>query len=82
MNYKEAGVDIEEGYRAVSKYRELAESTAHGAVLNGIGSFAGMFSLKEFIAAGEGMEEPVLLAGTDGVGTKLDIAFKIKSTIP
>jgi phosphoribosylformylglycinamidine cyclo-ligase len=78
MDYKQAGVDIAEGYRAVGKYRELAAATAHGAVLNGIGSFAGMFSLKDFIRAGAGMEEPVLVSGTDGVGTKLDIAFRLK----
>jgi len=75
MNYKEAGVNIEEGYRAVEKYREMAASTATGAVLNGIGSFAGMLSLKDFSAE---MDEPVLVSGTDGVGTKLDIAFKLK----
>jgi len=75
MNYKQAGVDIEEGYRAVEKYREFSAKTACAAVLNGIGSFAGMYSLKEFFA---GMEEPVLLTGTDGVGTKLNIAFKMK----
>jgi len=75
MDYKEAGVNIKEGYRAVGKYREMAASTATGAVLNGIGSFAGMFSLKDF---SEEMDEPVLLSGTDGVGTKLDIAFKMK----
>ena len=77
MDYKQAGVDIEEGYRAVSKYREHAAKTmagSAGAVLGGIGSFAGMYSLKEFFA---GMEEPVLVSGTDGVGTKLDIAFKM-----
>jgi phosphoribosylformylglycinamidine cyclo-ligase len=78
MDYKEAGVDIEEGYRAVGKYRELAASTANRAVLNGIGSFAGLLSLKPFIEAGAGMEEPVLVSGTDGVGTKLDIAFRMK----
>ena len=78
MNYKEAGVNIEEGYRAVTKYRELAASTATGAMLNGIGSFAGMFSLKEFVKAADGMEEPVLVSGTDGVGTKLDVAFQMK----
>jgi phosphoribosylformylglycinamidine cyclo-ligase len=75
MDYKEAGVDIEEGYRAVKKYRELAASTANRAVLNNIGSFAGFFSLKEITA---GMDEPVLVSGTDGVGTKLDIAFQLK----
>jgi phosphoribosylformylglycinamidine cyclo-ligase len=83
MDYKDAGVNIEEGYRAVGKYRELAAATAHGAVLNGIGSFAGMFSLKDGIRSAEGaahasMEEPVLVSGTDGVGTKLDIAFRMK----
>jgi phosphoribosylformylglycinamidine cyclo-ligase len=78
MDYKQAGVNIEEGYRAVGKYRELAASTASEAVLNGIGSFAGMFSLKEIIRAGEGMDDPVLVSGADGVGTKLDIAFKMK----
>ena len=76
MNYKEAGVDIEEGYRAVTQYRDLAMSTASSAVLNGIGSFAGMFSLKELFKTP--MEDPVLVSGTDGVGTKLDIAFKLK----
>ena len=79
MNYKEAGVDIEEGYKAVGKYRELAAMTASKAVLNGIGSFAGMYSLKDFLPNGAAaMEEPVLVSGTDGVGTKLDIAFKMK----
>ena len=75
MDYKGAGVNIEEGYRAVEKYREMAASTASGAVINGIGSFAGMLSLKDFSA---GMDEPVLVSGTDGVGTKLDIAFKLQ----
>jgi len=79
MDYKQAGVDIEEGYRAVDKYRDLAAQTvsgkAAGVVLNGIGSFAGMYSLQEFFA---GMKEPVLVSGTDGVGTKLDVAFKMK----
>ncbi|MCL2380535.1 MAG: phosphoribosylformylglycinamidine cyclo-ligase [Treponema sp.] len=78
MDYKQAGVDIEEGYRAVGKYRELAAATTNSAVLNSIGSFAGMYSLKECIDAGQGMEEPVLVSGTDGVGTKLDIAFRMR----
>jgi phosphoribosylformylglycinamidine cyclo-ligase len=46
--------------------------------LNRIGGFAGMFSLREILRAGEGMEDPVLVSGTDGVGTKLDIAFRMK----
>jgi phosphoribosylformylglycinamidine cyclo-ligase len=74
MDYKQAGVDIEEGYRAVDRYRELSAKTSNGAVINGIGSFAGMYSLKEFAA----MEEPVLVSGADGVGTKLEIAFRMK----
>jgi len=78
MDYKQAGVDIEEGYRAVGKYRELTSQTINRAVLNGIGSFAGMYSLKEFLSGVGAMEEPVLVSGTDGVGTKLDIAFKLK----
>lgn len=76
MDYKEAGVDLEEGYRAISKYRELAAQTANSAVLNSIGSFAGMFSLKDFPPAAA-MDEPVLVSGADGVGTKLDIAFQM-----
>ncbi|MDR2485025.1 MAG: phosphoribosylformylglycinamidine cyclo-ligase [Treponema sp.] len=77
VSYKDAGVNIEEGCRAVARYRKFAAETAHGAALNGIGSFAGMFSLKEIIAAGQGMEEPVLVSGTDGVGTKLEVAFRM-----
>ncbi|MDR2808539.1 MAG: phosphoribosylformylglycinamidine cyclo-ligase [Spirochaetaceae bacterium] len=75
MDYKEAGVNIEEGYRAVEKYRKLAATAITPAVLNGIGSFAGLFSLAEQSRC---MEEPVLVSGTDGVGTKLDIAFRMK----
>jgi phosphoribosylformylglycinamidine cyclo-ligase len=78
MDYEEAGVNIREGYRAVGKYRELSATTANDAVLNSIGSFAGMFSLKELIRSGQGMEEPVLVSGTDGVGTKLELAFRTK----
>ena len=78
MDYKQAGVNIEEGYRAVDKYRELAAKTVNSSVLNSLGSFAGMYSLKEFISGSGAMEEPVLVSGTDGVGTKLDIAFKMK----
>ncbi|MCL2878721.1 MAG: phosphoribosylformylglycinamidine cyclo-ligase, partial [Treponema sp.] len=83
MDYKNSGVDIEEGYRAIEKYKDLAASTSNRAVLNGIGSFAGLFSLNEFkkILEETGdpqMEDPVLVAGTDGVGTKIEIAFRLK----
>ncbi|MDR0402204.1 MAG: phosphoribosylformylglycinamidine cyclo-ligase [Treponema sp.] len=84
MNYKEAGVNIEEGYRAVEKYRDLASGTLgplKNAVLNGIGGFAGMISLKDLIEGGPdgaAMEDPVLVSGTDGVGTKLEIAFRMR----
>ena len=74
MDYKTSGVDIEEGYRAVAKYRDLAAAVSNKAVLNGIGSFAGLFSMAEF----SGMQEPVLVSGTDGVGTKLDVAFRME----
>jgi phosphoribosylformylglycinamidine cyclo-ligase len=75
MDYQQAGVNIAEGSRAVDKYRDLAASTATSAALNSLGSFAGMFSLGH---AGKGMEEPVLVSGADGVGTKLDIALRLK----
>ncbi len=71
-DYRQAGVNIEEGYRAVSKYGEHARKTRIPGVLNGLGSFAGMFAFPS------GMKEPVLVSGTDGVGTKLEIAFTVK----
>ena len=76
MDYKEAGVDIEEGYKAVAKYRELMAGTTSETLLHNLRGFAGMFSLSEVFKAA--MEEPVLVSGTDGVGTKLDIAFQVK----
>ncbi|MDR1787619.1 MAG: phosphoribosylformylglycinamidine cyclo-ligase [Treponema sp.] len=78
MNYDQSGVHIQEGYRAVARYRDLAAGTATDAVLNRIGSFAGLFSLKALLEAGAGMSDPVLVSGTDGVGTKLAIAFALK----
>jgi phosphoribosylformylglycinamidine cyclo-ligase len=62
----------------VDKYRELAASTVNASVLNGIGAFAGMFSLREILKAGAGMADPVLVSGTDGVGTKLELALHLK----
>lgn len=72
ITYKESGVNIEEGYKSVKLIKEYANKTMGELVLNGLGSFAGMFELPE------GYKKPVLVSGTDGVGTKLDIAFKTK----
>ena len=71
IDYREAGVDVEEGYRAVTGYKEHAKRTMVPGVLNGLGSFAGMFQIPA------GYREPVIVSGTDGVGTKLDIAFAL-----
>ena len=71
-NYKESGVDVEEGYRAVNKYKEHAKRTAIPGLLTGLGSFNGMFEVPK------GVKNPVMVSGTDGVGTKLDIAFQMK----
>lgn len=69
ISYKDSGVDVERGYRAVKLMREHVKSTYTDGVLGDIGSFGGFFALPK------GMEEPVLVAGTDGVGTKLKYAF-------
>ncbi|MCH5265342.1 MAG: phosphoribosylformylglycinamidine cyclo-ligase [Lachnospiraceae bacterium] len=71
MDYKKAGVDIEAGYKAVALMKEHIASTMRPEVLTDIGGFSGAFSMKKFA----GMEEPVLVSGTDGVGTKLKLAF-------
>lgn len=71
MDYKKAGVDIEAGYKAVELMKEHVKGTMRPEVLGGLGGFSGAFSLESF----KGMEKPVLLSGTDGVGTKLKLAF-------
>ena len=71
LNYKDAGVDVEAGYKSVELMREHVKSTFRKEVLMDIGGFGGMFSL----AKAKDMEDPVLISGTDGVGTKLKIAF-------
>lgn len=71
MDYKKAGVDIEAGYEAVSLMKEHIASTMRPEVLTDIGGFSGAFSMKRF----KDMEEPTLVSGTDGVGTKLKLAF-------
>lgn len=69
ISYKDSGVDVERGYRAVKLMREYVQSTYTDGVLGDIGSFGGFFQMPK------GMKEPVLVAGTDGVGTKLKYAF-------
>ena len=71
MDYKSAGVDVEAGYKAVELMKGHVKSTFRPEVLTDIGGFGGLFS----IAKAKDMEEPVLVSGTDGVGTKLKIAF-------
>lgn len=70
LTYKDAGVDTKEGERAVSLMKDHVKRTFNKNVLTGLGSFGGLFKLPI-----EGMEEPVLVSGTDGVGTKLKIAI-------
>lgn len=71
MDYKMAGVDIEAGYKAVDLMKEHIKATMRKEVLTDIGGFSGAFSLESF----KNMEQPTLVSGTDGVGTKLKIAF-------
>ena len=72
ITYKDAGVNIEEGYRSVSLIKDYAKRTLSEHVLSGLGSFGA------FVEIPEGYKRPVLVSGTDGVGTKLEIAFKTK----
>lgn len=71
MDYKNAGVDIEAGYRSVELMKQHVKETMRAEVMGGIGGFSGAFSLEAI----KGMDHPVLLSGTDGVGTKLKLAF-------
>ncbi|MDF2944593.1 MAG: phosphoribosylformylglycinamidine cyclo-ligase [Herbinix sp.] len=71
MDYKKAGVDIEAGYKAVDLMKEHIKGTMRKEVLSNIGGFSGAFSLESF----KNLEQPTLVSGTDGVGTKLKIAF-------
>lgn len=71
MDYKKAGVDIEAGYQSVEMMKKYVKETMRPEVLGGLGGFSGAFSL----AAIKDMEKPTLVSGTDGVGTKLKLAF-------
>ena len=71
MNYKSAGVDIEAGYKAVELMKKHVAGTLRPEVLGGLGGFSGAFSLAGY----KNMEKPTLVSGTDGVGTKLKLAF-------
>lgn len=71
MDYKNAGVDIEAGYKSVQLMKDHIKATMRSEVLTNVGGFSGAFSLKNY----KDMESPTLISGTDGVGTKLKIAF-------
>ena len=72
--YKKAGVDVEKGYEAVERMKKHIERTTRPEVLGGIGAFAGLFELSKL-----DYKEPVLVSGTDGVGTKLMLAFETET---
>ena len=71
MDYKKAGVDIEAGYKSVELMKKYVKETMREEVLGGLGGFAGAFDLKKI----KNYEDPVLLSGTDGCGTKVKLAF-------
>lgn len=71
MDYKKAGVDIEAGYKSVELMKEYVKGTMRPEVLGGLGGFSGAFSLSKI----KDMEDPVLLSGTDGCGTKVKLAI-------
>ena len=71
MDYKNSGVDIEAGYKSVELMKKHVQQTMRPEVLTGLGGFSGAFSMEKF----KNMEKPTLVSGTDGVGTKLKLAF-------
>ena len=71
-SYEEAGVNLEAGYEGVRRIKKHVASTARTGVMGNIGAFGGMFDLSRL-----GVAEPVLVSGTDGVGTKLKIAIQM-----
>jgi phosphoribosylformylglycinamidine cyclo-ligase len=70
-SYKDAGVNKEEGYRSISLIKDMVARTHNKNVLTGLGSFGSMYALDSY-------RKPVLVSGTDGVGTKLEVAFRVK----
>jgi len=72
ISYKDAGVNKEEGYKSVGLMKDLVKKTHNKNVLTGLGSFGAMYQMGQ-------MKDPILVSGTDGVGTKLEIAFKTKT---
>jgi phosphoribosylformylglycinamidine cyclo-ligase len=72
LTYQSSGVNIHEGYKEVKLIKKLAKATYNSNVLNGLGSFAGMFKISQKF------KEPILISGTDGVGTKIAIACSKK----
>ncbi len=73
MDYKSAGVDIEAGYKAVELMKKYVDETQRSECIGDLGGFSGAFSLKNFMK----MKKPTLVSGTDGVGTKLKLAFEM-----
>ena len=73
LTYKDSGVDIEAGNKAVEYIKPLAKKTYRREVISGIGGFSGLFKIPQ------GYKEPILVASTDGIGTKLKLAFKLKN---
>lgn len=74
ITYKDAGVDVTRGYKAVELMKQYVNSTFSKNVLNGLGGFGAMYELD---LKGENLKQPILISGTDGVGTKLKIAFEM-----
>ena len=72
QSYEKAGVNLEAGYEVVRRIKKHVASTARTGVMGNIGAFGGMFDLSAL-----GVKEPVLVSGTDGVGTKLKLAFEM-----
>ena len=73
-SYRDAGVDLEAGAEAIERYKASVRQTRTPGVMSSLGGFGGLFALRD---AGEELRDPVLVSGTDGVGTKLRLAFEL-----